>query len=453
MQRETYPEHELIAQFLKDNNYHQTLAEFEKEHGKPITRRLLNNSETLSHIIEDRLQYNSINEKLKNSCINEELPENLEKIAKTRFASWPSPCPRVPHLLRMQSLILSSCYDKHHEVVYFTTNDSHIFIKQGEDEELVKFKSPEIIRKVMVIDDDAGVVMLGMSGTLYLKESVTLVGISSIKTDFRFVVDAQYIKFNEKNYIVVLAWNGTVKLITLKQQEFQLVSEMKLSQQSTCFALTVYQNELILVLGKLESTLLEVYTLKGEAFSPSYKISINDAEFTVSSFMPRCMIISQSLPSSIDEVPLIAVATSHEPYMRIIIVSLEEFQNRKNCAFSISRLQIIRNSKTTSPQDKFSQPIISWRLGSRTQLEENQNRIFGLWIMGDDGVIRGLDVVDNKVVIELKETEGAKEEKEKKGHTGHNGRIKNFISYIDSNGEEILLSAGVDKRVILWRVD
>ncbi|CAK9435929.1 uncharacterized protein LODBEIA_P05450 [Lodderomyces beijingensis] len=459
MPRDISPSHELIAHFLKDNGYGETLAQFEKEHGKPIQPKLLNNVESLSDIIEDRLNYNTLVEELNKSNIDsvaENLPPALKAIADSQFEDWISPFPHTPRQLDgISALILSSAYDAATGDVYFTTNDGRVLLR-SRDEEIKSFKLGEIIKKVMIIDNQETIALLAMSGMLYLKRTRSLESISQFATGSRFVVDAQYIRLGKEDYIVTLAWNNSLKLSRVKAKEKQVeqVSELKLNQQGTCFGLTIYRDRLVLLLGKLDNTLLEVYTLEGEVeeedgknkFELKYKISINDAEFTTASFSPRRIIIWNSGEHA-GEIPLVAVATSHEPYMRVIITSLIDFDAVTSTSTSteIRRNQIIRNLNTMSPQDKFSQPIIAWRLGTE---KNNNNKVSGIWVMGDDGVIRGMDVVSGDVAVELKDDITNTGQGQSKSQTNH-GKIKEFIGFVDQN-RETLISCAVDKSITQW---
>lgn len=472
MSKETTVVHELVAHFLKENNYVDTLDQFEKEHGKQIVPNALNEVESLELIVEDRLNFNLLQDRLKNTSIDTgiygELPVGLKQLVSERFESWPVPYPHVPHALDTKSLIISSAYDPYNGSVYFSSNDSKIIIvKDGVVVKTERFL--EIVKKVLVVDETR-VALIGMSGTMYLKRSGSLELVSEFSTGSRFIVDAQHIKYKGVDYIVLLAWNNVLKLFKIdngkdngndQSEQSKLVSEMKLNQQGTCFSVVEYQGQLVLVLGKLESTLLEVYTLQDDTeFQLRYKISINDAEFTASSFSPRCIIVTPS--RDLGTVPLIAVATSHEPYMRIIVVSLIEFGAASSASNSISRNQIVRNFNTLAPQDKFSQPKIAWRLekgreneGKNENQKENENvdrkrerDVCGLWVMGDDGVMRGLDVVESKVVVELK-----REDLAKQNSIGHSGKIREFITYIDEKGGENVISAGLDRQIIRWSIE
>lgn len=223
--------------------------------------------------------------------------------------------------------------------------------------------------------------LLGMSGKLYLTDE-KFNEIEVIDTLSRFIIDANHVHSNGVDYIVILTWNSMLKLVKLN--ESSVVAALKLDQQGTCFDITTYRGEIVIVLGKLENTLLDVITIQEEQFASKYKISINDAEFTTSSFSPRFITISQK-----GGIPLVAVATSHEPYMRVIITSLIDFETSP--LPPIARHQIIKNLNTLSPQDKFSQPLIAWR--------HNSEKESGIWVMGDDGVVRGLDLLTIKWLL------------------------------------------------------
>ncbi|KAG5417632.1 hypothetical protein I9W82_005268 [Candida metapsilosis] len=411
----------LVAHFLKENNYPETLRQLELEHGKPIQPQLLN-SESLTQIINDRLQFASLSKSNDPIDVNEELPLRLKEIVDEQLINWTSPYPQTPTNLNIHSLVISSAYDERKGVMYFSTNDGQVIIRNGNDMKSIKFS--EIIKKVLVVGSN--IVLLGMSGKLYLKND-DFNDIGSLDTQSRFTVDAKHVSFKGINYIVILTWNNMLKLVKLSDDEFSLVSELKLEQQGTCFDVTTYKEELVVVLGKLENTLLDVITIQNEQFTPKYKISINDAEFTTSSFSPRFITISQKS----NGIPLIAVATSHEPYMRVIITSFIDYETPPES--SIARNQIIKNLNTLSPQDKFSQPMISWKLDSK----EKES---GIWVMGEDGAIRGLDIVDDRVVVELAQVDGK----------GHQTKIKDFTYFLD-NGNEVLVTSGIDRQTFEWR--
>ena len=55
--------------------------------------------------------------------------------------------------------------------------------------------------------------------------------------------------------------------------------------------------------------------------------------------------------------------------------------------------------------------------------------------MGDDGVVRGLDLLDDKVAVELKQ---------------HQTKIKDFTCFYE-NGYEVLITSGIDRQTFEWK--
>ncbi|CAX44894.1 conserved hypothetical protein [Candida dubliniensis CD36] len=437
MSKQTTHIHRLIADYLKENNYLDTLRQFENEHGNPIpATKLLD--ESLSDIINDRIQYNTLlgdnkaNEGVIN--VNDELSSELKQIITQQFSNWITPFPRQPSkLIDIDGLVISSCHDKDNELIYLSSNDCKVYVvKQNNIVHVLK--TPVVIKKILVIDDSDKVVLVGMNGILYLREKGKLQEIDQFQAHKRLIVDAKSIVFRNQKYLITLGWDFHLRLIMLHSnrgdknevQRFELWSELKLQQQGSCLDVTVYQDQLVIVLGKTENTLLDVITMSAnnsQELTLVHKISLNDAEFTAAGFSPRCLTIENS-----GHVPLIAVGTSHEPYMRLIIVPLRDLSHEP----SIKRNQIIKNLNTMSPQDRYSQPIIAWRV----QTPDN-NKASGVWVMGDDGTIRGIDIVEDQVIVELKD--------------GHQGKIKDFITFIDENSVEKLVTSGIDREIITWK--
>lgn len=435
--RNTTEVHKLIAHFLQENNYPETLKQFESEHGSPIEPSKLID-ESLTEIINDRINFSQLSNQFENQInIHDEhdVSNDIKAIVDHQFRHWISPSPtHREKLIDLDGLVISSSY--HNGLVYMSTSSSKVYVLEQDGKSIHHTTFPVVIKKIIPLEndhDELQLLFVGMNGMFYLSEwkDDTLNTITEFPAHKRLIVDAKYIKFNDTRYIITLGWDFYLRLIKLENQQFSVLSEVKLTQQGTCFDVTNYENQLVIVLGKLENTLLDVYTINQDQLGLLYKISLNDAEFTSSSFSPRCITIQSNAA-----IPVIAVATSHEPYMRLIIVSLKEIeliqQDSQNAP--IKRNQIIKNLNTMSPQDKYSQPIISWRL---IHPENTHPKNSGVWIMGDDGVIRGVDLIHEKPILTLS---GA-----------HQGKIKEFITYFDSEYNERLISCGVDREVTIWK--
>ena len=115
-------------------------------------------------------------------------------------------------------------------------------------------------------------VLVGMNGILYLRERGTLEEIDQFQAHKRLIVDAKSITFQNRNYLITLGWDFHLRLILLNEnntdqnevQRFEILSELKLKQQGSCLDVTVYQDQLVIILGKTENTLLDVITMSGK---------------------------------------------------------------------------------------------------------------------------------------------------------------------------------------------
>ena len=157
-------------------------------------------------------------------------------------------------------------------------------------------------------------------------------------------------------------------------------------------------------------------------------------------FTPSCLAACPNDPT------LIAVATSHLPHMKLILVRLlfpspeppevgaqqtPATQARANLALQDREDAAITLHVTTlAPQTPYSTPQVVWRPDST-----------GVWVNGDDGVIRGIEVKTGKVVSILKGHEvGSKVRTLWAGH----------LRSQDGEEREVLVSGGFDKQVLVW---
>ncbi|KAL2007923.1 hypothetical protein VTN00DRAFT_7905 [Thermoascus crustaceus] len=176
-------------------------------------------------------------------------------------------------------------------------------------------------------------------------------------------------------------------------------------------------------------------------------------------FSPSCLALSPHDPG------LLAVATSTLPHMKVMIVRLlfpskesisgitvalesaslaePEPQTQASQARAELALQnredaaILIQANTLAPQTAYSTPQVVWRPDGS-----------GLWVNGDDGVIRGVEAKTGKVVATLKD-----------GHEVGSKVRSIWAGWVTGNGkeegqkrEEWVLSGGFDKRLIVWKV-
>lgn len=426
--------YELIAQFLKDKNYTDTLALLEREYGKAIPTDTPFD-ESLEDIVTDRINFKNMNDNLDRLNLDF-VSDDVKNIVSNQIHEWTSPYPQISVSIPCDfGLVVTSCLinyggrpllfigTAHMEFVVIDLNQNKILLKK------VGLIGKVVIKKIISLKRNE-IIVTGMNGRIYWFRfdisdmQLNLSLIEEFQVHSKLVTDIKSIEFNGDTYIFSLGWDFHLKVFQLIGSSIRPVTEIRLKTQGTCFDVTEYKGNIVLVLGKIENTLLEVYNLKENILKLVNKISLNDAEFTSSGFTPRCL----SIQKVSDNVPLVAVGTSHEPYMRLIIVPLKEVKlEESNNTIPILRNQIIRNINTLSPQDKYSQSLLSWR--------PSNGKSTGVWVIGEDGNLRGIDLQKGKKLIEL---------------VGHDGNIKTFASGIRDHNNEVLVTFGIDRNIKLW---
>lgn len=414
--------HSFIAHFLKENGYHKTFKTFENEHGKQIVAELPSD-ESLVDIITDRMKYLTT-EPPTNSSLDLLLSKDLREIKKNQIKHWSTPYPKVSsEIAKINDLVIDSAVmtlgDKE-MVVMSTSAKSLIVVDLETGSEVLRLANAIgniVIRKIVVTTDY--IVLCDMQGKAYLcefsKDILELKIISQTQIHARLIVEARCVRWNNQDFLVTMGWDFLVKVFQIDENGIHSFGEsFKLANQGSCMDACVFNDTIVIVVGKSEITLLDVIRVGDDRKLALYcRIALNDAEFSASGFSPMCVKVY----SDGRGVPLVAIGTSQEPFMRAIIVSLNEVGRTDDGV--IRRNQIITNVNTMCPQDKYSQAVLEWRKDGS-----------GLWVLGDDGVIRGVDLSTGKIAVEL---------------SGHDGRIKSLAV-----SSSTLISGGTDRRILQW---
>lgn len=411
--------HQFVAHFLKKEGYSETLKAFENEHGKPIPADLPH-QEDLQDIISDRLKYLSIQEK--SQSLHEVLLDGeLKAIRSSQLREWLAPYPKTPgNISGINDLVVASAIYEQEEKRYgvFATAKMELVFVDLQNNKVVFSVSravSTVVRNIKVVGST--ILLCGMNGKVYMgrmtqESKFEIFHEQQIHT--KLITEVVPVSWKGKEYLVTMGWDFLVKVFEIQKDSLiEAFEPYKLSNRGLCMDACVYQDQLVILVGKSEMTLLDVLTVKENRVDLAFKIALNDAEFTAAGFSPHSVKIYLG-----DSVPLVAVGTSHEPYMRLVLVSLKEFGKDGE---SVRRNQIITNINTMSPQDKYSQALIGWRSDGS-----------GIWVFGEDGVIRGIDLLKEAVAVELRRGEG---------------RIKSF----DVLGESLLV-CDTDRTVVQWSI-
>jgi WD40 repeat protein len=221
-------------------------------------------------------------------------------------------------------------------------------------------------------------------------------------------------------------------------------------------------HELILLASRRDSTYLFYYAVPSSTSTETSseckllgKQNLAPHSNAWVAFSPSCLALSPHDPG------LIAVAASTLPHMKVIIVRLlfpkqeqessgpppigstsAEQETQATQAFAALALQnredaaIMIQANTFAPQTVYSTPQVVWRPDGS-----------GVWLNGDDGVIRGVETMTGKVTAMLKD-----------GHQVGSKVRAIWAGWVEVQRdgkvvkEEWLVSGGFDKRLIVWRV-
>ena len=220
-------------------------------------------------------------------------------------------------------------------------------------------------------------------------------------------------------------------------------------------------NELYLIVGRRDSTYLYYYHLieKPGTQAPN-KLDIFVQEAGRQNLAPHANAWISFSPSSLAVCPtdpaLVAIATSHLPHMRLIVVRLlfpgiervaagiDGYETQASQARAELAVQdredaaILLHVSTMAPQTPYSTPQVVWRPDGS-----------GVWVNGDDGVVRGVEARTGKIVATLKGHEVGS-----KVRSLWAGMVR-IGDGIEEDGlkkeEEWLVSGGFDKKVIVWK--
>ncbi|KAI9817983.1 MAG: hypothetical protein M1832_004504 [Thelocarpon impressellum] len=299
-----------------------------------------------------------------------------------------------------------------------------------------------------------------MSGQVVLSDlrrERELAALDERRDHSKYVVKVAYLEDGEGIWVATAGWDGKVLLYRMQDLcggDVKLgapVASIALSSIPECILFVrdpAAPAAPILLLSRRDSTHLFYYglpsTLTPNPSSPLElpvlgKQNLAPHSNTWTSFSPSSLALCPSDPR------LIAIATSSVPHMKLIIARLlfpstlapsaapatQAAQNRDALRTSDAEADaVLIHASTHAPQTPYSTPQVCWRPDGS-----------GVWVNGDDGVVRGVEARSGKVVRSL--------------HGGHEGgsKVRSLGSGdLAENGGECVVSGGFDRRLVVWKV-
>ena len=320
------------------------------------------------------------------------------------------------------------------------------------------------ILSCLVLQRNHATITSGMSGQVVLYDHDRDVRLDERRDHSKYVVKVAAWEDADGAWLATAGWDAKVLVYRLRVSSNAAydsigppVASISLSTNPETLLFAVPPNAAvpILVVTRRDSTSLHYYELPSEQDVSMRPSAPSKLELLGSqNLAPHSNAWVAFTPSSIMLCPtdssLLAVATSALPHVKLIIVRLlfpspqspfinavapltQAAQTRNKLAIQDREdAAILVHASTFSPQTPYSTPQIYWRPDGS-----------GVWVNGDDGVLRGLETKTGKVVATLKggHDMGSKIRSIWAGWIGEKEKRK-----------ECIVSGGFDRRLIVWGV-
>ncbi|KAJ5086110.1 hypothetical protein N7532_010881 [Penicillium argentinense] len=480
----------LVARFLRTNNYSETLQAFIREAGLAPDVGQSSGDDTnnwsIQSLLEEKMAFDH--------SVNFERYGDGNK----ETGAWSEPAPNKPTVVSTptSSNLLAASVESWEKPCDSANTSSgpfiistgadrqvHLLMATGGNEKLTSFSSlsdSPVLSYVSILGGRF-VLMTNMSGHLLLQQgSVTL---DKRKDHAKYAVKVVAHKDRRdptKFWIATAGWDSSVLLYRMhipdgEETNSPVIGEpvacikTRTNPESLLFVPHVDTSELFLLVSRRDSTYVYYYEIESvtetesgiaadhtQGLSPPECHLLGHQNLAPHSnawvaFSPAHMALSPHDPG------VLAVATSTLPHMKVIIVRLlfpsREAKDETNIDAAVTQASqalealalqnredaaILVQANTLAPQTAYSTPQIAWRPDGS-----------GIWVNGDDGVIRGIETKTGKVVAMLK----GGHEPGSKVRSVWSGRVEfSDVGGKEPSHEEWVISGGFDKRLIVWKV-
>ncbi|KAF6230202.1 hypothetical protein HO133_004541 [Letharia lupina] len=430
----------IVARFLRANNYNDTLSAFILEAGLSRDAGVIEKGDlTIEKILEEKKVF--------------DLTLRFEKPGLEDGEKWTLPAPSNPnHISTLPSatnilhvsvqkfhgekpfqLLLASTADRN---LHLITTDTTFSIYKS----LPYLQDSPILSCISFGEQGLKTITTGMSGQVVLYDHEMARVCDERKDHKKYVV-----KVATWDKIVVTAgWDNKVFLYHASGDFSSLGSPVAATTLSTnpetiTFVDHPDSDRPILLITRRDSTSLYYYSLELKLLGSQNLAPHSNSWVTFT-------------PASVEVCPkdstLLAVATSAVPHMKVIIVKLllpSLTQSPSNLASPVTQAAQTRNNlaiqdreeaaiqvhvSTMAPQTPYSTPQVVWRPNGA-----------GVFVNGDDGVIRGLEAKTGKIVATLQ--------------GGHElgSKIRSIwcgLIEVEERRKEWLVTGGFDHRLVVW---
>ncbi|KAJ5601129.1 hypothetical protein N7510_010663 [Penicillium lagena] len=484
----------LVARFLRTNNYAETLGAFIREASLAPDVGQSSGDDTNSWSIQSLLEekktfdqsvdferYGADSSKTGLWCVPAPSKPNIVQtptsanLLAASVEHWWKPCENEDVAESERGYIVSTGADrKVHLLDTAVGNDTIVSFSGISDSPVLSYVSVLQGRYIL---------MTNMSGQLLLQRGSDTLDTRRDHTKYAVKVVAYEDQCGSstsprKLWVATAGWDAMVYLYCLNIPDEVDSSALAIGNPVACIKLVTNPesllfvrhldtDELLLLVSRRDSTYLYYYGVE------SVPQGVTESENNTQPPVPECKLLGHQnlaphsnawvafspahMALSPHDPGLLAVATSTLPHLKVIIVRLlfpltktfdpegdsEVSLTQASQAFAALALQnredaaILVQANTFAPQTAYSTPQVAWRPDGS-----------GVWVNGDDGVVRGIEAKTGKVVAILKDGHepGCKVRTVWAGYVPvpHDGE--------DPSQEEWVISGGFDKRLVIWKV-
>ncbi|KAL4898184.1 hypothetical protein BDV59DRAFT_166350 [Aspergillus ambiguus] len=466
----------LVARFLRSNNYKETLTAFIREAELPVDAGQVTGKDdwTIEGVLEEKKAFDET--------------IRFERYCEDEHGNdlWSTPAPSKPSIIQTPSAsnLLSCSVEPWQQISDGAREETPSYVvATGADRQLHLFEtatgndavhsfsghSESPILSYVALQNGKYVFLTNMSGQILLQRGREILDRRKDHTKYAVKVVAYETQDADSTvWIATAGWDSKVFLYRLRLMSDDSVNigdpvayiTLASNPESLLFVQHPDTKQPILLVARRDSTYLFYYQVENAVTSSPQECALlgrqNLAPHSNAwvAFSPSCLALSPHDPG------LLAVATSTLPHMKVLIVRMlfptpeslnlvtsgpvdtaaaaETQATQALAALSLQNTEdaaILIQANTFAPQTAYSTPQVVWRPDGS-----------GVWVNGDDGVIRGVEAKTGKVTSLLKD--------------GHQVGCKVRTIWAGwvpvRRGDEVvreewLVSGGFDKRLIVWR--
>ncbi|CAI4038808.1 hypothetical protein SMKI_06G1560 [Saccharomyces mikatae IFO 1815] len=430
----------LIANYLKYNGLEDSFAAFIRETALPLSalekiKSSIGNVgdvplEDLQTVIEDRIHYKklSFKDRFKTLSIN----DDLAPVDNIKYGIQPwnhdlkfSINVNLNRALPNDMLFISAKFteDGKHLLLSSATGCLIVYdVQKATSKALnIKEKIKSIVKLYGYIGSSGYQYLCSMNGFFYLlNKDFELVPNAAWRIHTRMITHIKICRATASSWFIITSGMDNflrLSLLEIKDAEHFLTQLSEVRLASNCTSLNVIancdngdgRNKFSVFLTRAEFTHITCYSIKDARYLVhSYNIALNNAEFSTYAFNVRDVIVVDFVHSNNKETikltasTILVVATSHKPYMRLILVEVpmktDQLKSIKSGEVQKTYYdKVLRNFATEICQDDFSLPILRKLKYSNGILVGNDDGIYGVDLMNGDS--RLLNIPDKPNIL------------------------------------------------------